>query len=191
MSDTVVQAVVGVVTPILADLSLDLYDCEFAGGTLRITIDTPAGQPAGVDIDRIALVNRLVGRELDHSDLVPGRYTLEVTSPGLERTLRTAAHFQREAGKTVNIRLAAELDGRRRLTGRLVSATDSTATVETEEGTAVEVPLAMVERAKTVFVWESQPKPNSPEARRARRQGASGSESNGSTASHSRKVSAQ
>ena len=169
MSENVVKAVTDIVAPILSDLSLELYDCEFAGGTLRVSIDTPAGQPAGVDIERIALVNRLLGRELDHRDVVPGRYTLEVTSPGLERPLRTPDHFRREMGKTVNVRLSREIDGRRRITGRLVSAGDASAVVEAEDtGAMVEVAYAEVDRAKTVFVWQPQPKPGSPEARRAR-----------------------
>lgn len=171
MSNSVVEAVTAMVVPILADLSLELYDLEFAGGILKVTIDTPAGGPAGVDIDQISLVNRLLGRELDHNeDVVPGRYTLEVTSPGLERTLRTPAHFAREVGKTVNVRLVSEIDGRRRLTGELVAATGHSASVRlSDSGETVEFPLSSLDKARTVFVWESQPKPNSKEARDAKR----------------------
>jgi ribosome maturation factor RimP len=167
MSSNVVDMVTSMVAPILSDLSLELYDLEFAGGILRVTIDTPAGGPAGVDIDQISLVTRLLGRELDHNDnAVPGRFTLEVTSPGLERTLRTPHHFAREVGKEVTIRLSSELDGRRRVAGLLVGATDSTASVRlSDSGETIEVPLSLVDKAKTVFVWETQPKPNSKEAR--------------------------
>lgn len=172
MSDKVVQAVTGLVEPILADLGLELYDLEFSGGTLKVTIDTPAGGPAGVDIDQIALVNRTLGRALDHDDVVPGRYVLEVTSPGLERTLRTPAHFRRETGKAVNIRLVAPVEGRRRVNGELVEATESEITVRlTDSGETVRVPISAIERAKTVFVWAKEPKPNSPEARQMRRRG--------------------
>ena len=167
----VVDIVTTMVTPILADLSLELYDLEFNGGILRVTIDTPAGQPTGVDIDQISLVTRLLGRELDHNEnAVPGRFTLEVTSPGLERTLRTPHHFQREIGKSVTIRLSTEHEGRRRLAGVLVGATSTTASVRLDDTReTVEVPLALIDKAKTVFVWESQPKPNSKEARDAKR----------------------
>jgi ribosome maturation factor RimP len=91
---------------------------------------------------------------------------LEVTSPGLERTLRTPHHFSREAGKEVTIRLSTDLNGRRRFAGLLVSATDTTASVRlSDSGETVEIPLSLVDKAKTVFVWESQPKPNSKAAR--------------------------
>jgi len=170
MSGTVIAAVTAIVEPVLADLGLELYDLEFAGGTLRVTIDTPPGRPAGVDIDTIALVNRTVGRALDHDDVVPGRYVLEVTSPGLERTLRTPAHFRRETGKTVNVRLVSALDGRRRMTGALLAAGDDSFTVRLDDTReTVEVPYSLVDKAKTVFVWEAQPKPGSPEALAAKR----------------------
>lgn len=170
MSVNVVTSVTAMVSPILDDLGLELYDMEFSGGVLKVTIDTPAGQQAGVDIDQISRVNRLLGRELDHNDVVPGRYTLEVSSPGLERNLRTPHHFQREVGKDVSIRLVAEHEGQRRFAGALVAATDATATVRvTDTAQSVEIPLALIEKAKTVFVWESQPKPNSKEARAAKR----------------------
>jgi ribosome maturation factor RimP len=176
MSGTVIAAVTALVEPILADLGLELYDLEFAGGTLRVTIDTPPGGPAGVDIDTIALVNRTVGRALDHDDVVPGRYVLEVTSPGLERNLRTPAHFRRETGKTVNVRLVSVLDGRRRLTGLLEGAADDAFTVRLDDGPVVEVPYSLVDKARTVFVWESQPKPGSREAIAARRAAKAGAD---------------
>ena len=165
----VIDRVTAMVLPILSDLGLELYDLDFAGGVLKVTIDTPTGGPAGVDIDQISLVSRLLGRELDHDETaVPGRFTLEVSSPGLERTLRTPEHFARETGKTVNVRLRDQLDGRRRVNGVLISSTADSATVREEDGTDVTVPLALIEKAKTVFVWEAQPKPNSPEARKAK-----------------------
>ncbi|MBK8334038.1 MAG: ribosome maturation factor RimP [Acidimicrobiaceae bacterium] len=117
------------VAPIIADLKLDLYDLEFRGGTLRVTIDTPAGSTGGVDLEAIALATRLIGREFDHHDPVPGHYTLEVTSPGLERTLRTPAHYQREIGKTIAVRLRDTVNVGRRVQGVLVSADDRSATI--------------------------------------------------------------
>jgi ribosome maturation factor RimP len=159
MSDnSVLERVRALVQPIVADLSLDLYDCEFAGGTLRVVIDTPPGSTGGVDLEQLSLVTRLVSRELDHNDPVPGRYTLEVSSPGLERSLKRAEHFQREVGKVVSVRLHAPLDGRRRLEGPLLSANDRHIVIHCDGGD-VEVALDQIERARTVFVWGPAPKP--------------------------------
>lgn len=162
MTDSpVLQRVRELVRPIASDLGLDLYDLEQRGGTLRVTIDTPAGSDGGVDMDQIALATRLISRELDHHDPMPGRYTLEVTSPGVERTLRTPAHFQREIGKTINVRLADPDAERRRFEGTLVAADDTTATVRLDDDESTEhvVALADIDRARTVFVWGPQPKP--------------------------------
>ena len=179
---TLIDTVVSLVEPILVDLGLELYDCDFAGGTLKVTLDTPAGQDKGVDLEQLALVTRLLGRELDHGDIVTQRYTLEVTSPGLERTLRTPAHFSREIGKDVNVRLRSDIDGRRRLNGTLVAATNTTATIRLLEDLAigpidVTVSIADIEKARTVFVWAPTPKPGTPESRasKSRSSGRSGS----------------
>ncbi len=149
------------VEPIASDLQLDLYDVEQRGGTMRVTLDTPPGSPAGVDLDQLALATRLISRELDHSDPIPGKYTLEVTSPGLERTLRTPAHFQREVGKEISVRLANVEADERRFEGVLVAADDTTATFRVGTGDDVTervVELAQIDRARTVFEWGPQPK---------------------------------
>ena len=160
--DPVVDRVRRLATPIVTDLGLDLYDVEQRGGTLRVTIDTKPGSPGGVDLDTLALATRLLSRDLDHEDPVPGHYTLEVTSPGVERSLRTPEHFRREIGKTVNVRLTEVVNEQRRLEGVLVAAGDTSATLQvvTDGGpTEVVVPYARIDRARTVFVWGPQPKP--------------------------------
>jgi len=158
---TTIGRVERLVTPILTDLHLELYDLEFRGGTLRITVDTPSGDDKkGVDLETIALATRLISRELDHEDPVPGHYTLEVSSPGLERTLRTPAHFTRSLGATVAVRLRdIEEGGERRIHGTLEAADDSSITVRTEQGDERSVPYTHIDRAKTVFVWGPTPKP--------------------------------
>ena len=92
----VVDRVRGVVLPLLSERSLDLYDIEMSGPVLRVVID--AGDP--LDLDVLSDVTRAVSRALDEADPISGRYTLEVTSPGLERTLRTPRHFAGAVGAT-------------------------------------------------------------------------------------------
>ncbi len=159
----VVDRVTSLVAPIVTYLGLDLYDIEYTGGIVRIVVDTQPGGQAGVSLENIALITRLVSREFDHSDPIPGRYTLEVTSPGLERTLRLPRHFVREVGKTIAVRLSSALDGQRRIQGDLVSASEDTIVVRLTDNalTEVTIPLSIVERAKTVFQWGPTPKPGS------------------------------
>lgn len=156
------ERVRALVEPITADLELDLYDVERRGGTVRITIDTPPGSDGGISLDTLSLATRLISRELDHEEPITSQYTLEVTSPGLERSLRTAAHFQREIGKDITVRLAghAVAEGEpRRIDGRLVAADDTTATLLTADGSERVIAVADVDKARTIFEWGPKPKP--------------------------------
>jgi ribosome maturation factor RimP len=160
-TDTVVERVRALAAPVVSDLGLEVYDIEMVSGVLRLSIDTPPGRPGGVTLDNIALVSRLVSRELDHNDPMPGRYTLEVTSPGLERPLRTPQHFQREVNKVVSVRLHHAIDGRRRLQGTLLRADEKSIVVCLEDtGTDMTVAYGDIERARTVFVWGKSSKPS-------------------------------
>ena len=155
----VLERVRALVAPIASDLQLDLYDIEQRGGTLRVTLDALPGADGGVDLEQLALATRLISRELDHHDPVPGKYTLEVSSPGIERALRRPEHFGRVVGQRVNVRLvAADASGQRRYDGTLTHADGTTITITTDTAAAV-IPIAQVERAKTVFDWTPPPKP--------------------------------
>ncbi len=162
----VVDRVSVLISPIVTDLGLELYDVEYQGGILRVVVDTPAGDPAGVNMESIALITRLISREFDHSDPVPGHYTLEVTSPGLERSLRVPKHFASEIGKVVALRLTAAVNGVRRAQGVLLSADDTNivvrlndkSTTETTEIIEMTIGYDMIDRARTVFEWGPTPK---------------------------------
>ena len=159
---TELERVRELVEPIVSDLDLDLYDIERRSKIVRITIDTPPGSDGGISLDALSLATRLISREIDHEDPISGAFTLEVTSPGLERPLRTAAHFQREVGKDITVRLAghAVSDGEaRRIDGKLVAADDTTATVLTESGEERTIEIDAVDKARTVFEWGPKPKP--------------------------------
>src|SRR4030095_6856623 len=151
---SVADRVRDLVLPLLDDRHLDLYDVEMQGPVLRVVVDNPAGSGGGLDLDVLADATRAVSRALDEADPITGRYTLEVTSPGLERTLRRPEHFERAVGETVKIRTVDGVSDERRVEGQLVSADDSGVVVRTgaaEDGTAVEQRLAYddIDRART------------------------------------------
>ena len=143
------------VAPICTDLGLELYDVEHAGGKVRVTVE----RPGGVDLEALSIATRLISRELDERDPVPGRYQLEVSSPGLERPLRTPAHFRRAVGSTVSVRLHPGAGEERRVAGTLREADDEGITVQLEDAGRVRVPYGDIERARTTFAWGGQPKP--------------------------------
>jgi len=138
------------VEPILARLGLELFDVEQKGAILRVSID----RDGGVDLEALSDATRAVSAALDDADPMPGRYTLEVSSPGLERTLRTPAHFRRYVGTTLSVKTKPEVEGERRVTGTLSSVDD--------EGVVVggrHLAFDDIERARTVFEWAPTPKP--------------------------------
>lgn len=150
------ERLLALVEPVIAEHDVELYDLELAGGTLRITID----RPGGVDLEAIGSVTRAVSRLIDEQDPIPGGFTLEVTSPGLERPLRTPEHFARAVGETVNVKTRAGVEGDRRLKGTVVSADADAVTIAPEGGGEPRtLTYAQVERARTVFDWGPTPKP--------------------------------
>ena len=154
MAASTVERVRAVVEPVVAAADLELYDVELAGGVLRVLVD----RSGGVDLALLGEVTRAVSEALDADDPLPGRYTLEVSSPGLERKLRTPAHFAAALGKTVRVRTVAGTEGERRVEGELTAADDDGVVLATSEGER-RIAYDEVERAKTVFEWGPTPPP--------------------------------
>ena len=146
------EKLIGLVEPLLANLGYELVDLELStghgSGMLRVYID----QLAGVGIEDCERVSREISALLDVHDPIPTAYRLEVSTPGLDRVLRTPAHFGRFAGERVEIELAAPREGRRRFTGRLaqVGATGIELTVD---GTQVPLAYTDIFRARLVPEW--------------------------------------
>jgi ribosome maturation factor RimP len=137
------------VAPILDAEGLELYDLELDGGVLRVLVD----REGGADIGSVTKVARALSRALDEHDPIDGNYTLEVSTPGLERPLRTATHFTRAIGTDVKVKTKPGTEGDRRIDGVITGADDTTVTVQDASGAARTVAYDDIERARTVFVW--------------------------------------
>lgn len=132
-------------------LGFELVEAELSGGrhhrTLRVYIDGPEG----VTVDDCAAVSRQLSAILDVEDPIIGSYTLEVSSPGLDRPLVTPADFRRFQGAMIKVRLLNALDGRRNFTGRLLETTPESVVMEVDQE-RFNLPLAAIERARLVPV---------------------------------------
>lgn len=141
--------------PLLDQANLDLWDIEVGPSMVRILVD----RPGGVDLDALSAATRALSPLLDErEDLVPaGHYDLEVSSPGIERTLRTVDHFRRYVGSLVTLKTREAIGGTRRLRGTLVAVADEAVDIVVEGSPqAVTVPLDQIERARTVLEWGPQ-----------------------------------
>ncbi len=145
----IIDRVRELVTPLAEAASVDLYDVEHHGGSVRVLIDSDTG----VDLDVLARLSRSLGRALDEHDLIDGRYTLEVSSPGLERPLRTPDHFRRAAGSEVKVKTLPGFDGPRRLTGVLEAAADDGVDLRDADGQVSRIAFEHLASARTVFKW--------------------------------------
>jgi ribosome maturation factor RimP len=151
----IIENVNRLVEPICADLGVELVDVDHAGGILRVTVE----RDGGVDIDTISLITRELSRALDHDDPIPGRYTLEVSSPGLERPLRRPPHFVRSVGQRIKVKTKPHVEGERRLEGKLAAAGDDGIQLTADDGTTRSLAYEDIEKANTIFEWGPAPKP--------------------------------
>ena len=153
-----IETVVRSVEPVVGALGLSLYDVELSGSgrarVLRVLVD----RTGGIDLDGIAAATEAISPALDRpplDSLVPGPYALEVSSPGLERPLRTPAHFGAAVGETVSVKTRADDDRpTRRVRGVVTGAGES----GFDHGGTEHLRYDDVAQARTVFEWGPQPK---------------------------------
>jgi ribosome maturation factor RimP len=143
--------------PLVSSNDLVLHDVEITKGLVRVTV----WRAAGVSVEDLAEANRIISAYLDDHDPMDVRYTLEVSSPGVERRLRRPAHFQAAVGETVKIKTieatAAVPD--RRLEGELLEATSDGIVVANGDA-AVTLHYDEIDRARTVYEWGATAKPS-------------------------------
>jgi len=142
--------------PVVEAAGLELVEINFhggRGGLLRVTVD----RDGGIDLDTITEVSERISRRLDTEGFTPGPYTLEVSSPGLERPLRRPEEFARHTGATVKVTCIMP-EGLRTFAGTIVETSPEQVTVAAEDGMRT-VAYENIASARTVFVWpERQPK---------------------------------
>ncbi len=150
-----------VVEPVVQAHGLELVDAGMGRGPtrslVRIVVDTPSGD-GRVRVDECAAISREVGHGLDVSDLLPAAYTLEVCSPGVDRTLGREIDFARVIGRRVAIETRAPIDGRRRFRGELVAFDGEVATVRGDDREHA-IAFACISRAQAFFPFETAKKP--------------------------------
>lgn len=151
--------------PVVRDLGFQLWDLEYAArrgnGFLRLYIDVGVeaalrvgeveseneATDQGINLEDCAVVSRAVSALLDEHDPIPVEYTLEVSSPGMDRVLRTAAHFARYIGERAQVEMTLPVNGRRKFLGKLLALNGNELSLE-QDGAPVLLPLSGVSKAR-------------------------------------------
>ncbi len=159
----VVASIMACVVPVAASVALEVLDVECDAEGIRVTLEDPTGK---MDSEVLAAVTPLISAVIDEDPEVdlayPGRYTLEVSTPGLERVLRTPAHFERFFGAKVNVKMKPGTTGERRFSGWILGvdgdqvrfAIDAFLDPEVTRSVAI----SDIERARTIFEWHGAEK---------------------------------
>ncbi len=141
--------------PVIQAMGAQLYEVEWNGGLLKLTVDVEGG----ASTDKLAEVHRLVYPLVEQQNLVGSNFSLEVTSPGLERQLTTLVQFEMSVGKNVSIRKSTKPH---HIMGELVSVDNISASFNLLEVNdkpvdeeLIEIPIEDISKAKTVFDWKS------------------------------------
>ena len=159
--------IAALLAPTVASLGLELLGIDYlpspGGALIRLYIDLPAdavaasdmdadGLPVSVGIEHCESVSREVSAQLDVEDPITGNYTLEVSSPGIDRPLFSPVQFKRFIGQSVKVVLRIPQDGRRRLQGP-IAAVEGEVIVVNVDGNPVEVKHSNVDKARLVPDW--------------------------------------
>lgn len=163
------EEIAALLAPTVDALGLELLGVEYlpapGGAVLRLYIDVPAEDaaaeaagegdepPRTVGIEDCEAVSREVSAQLDVADPISGNYTLEVSSPGLDRPLFTPAQFSRYIGQVAKVGLKLPQDGRRRLQGEILRADDAAVVLKVDGAGEVSVAPANIDKARLVPDW--------------------------------------
>jgi ribosome maturation factor RimP len=151
--EIVVERVREIAERVAASEGIEIVDIELLGGgnfrVLRIFID----KPEGVSHADCEFISKDVGTILDVEDVMPGSYTLEVSSPGVERKLSKPRDFERFTGQKVKIKLRDPLENQRNWEGTLAGFSDGIITIEPAPGKTLSFSLDQVEKANLKFEW--------------------------------------
>ena len=147
MTVTLRERLIALIEPVLVRLGYELVELEYAAGRSQAVVRIFIDKPDGITVDDCERVSREVAALLDVDDPIPTAYTLEVSSPGFDRLLRTPAHFERFVGSRVFVELKVPRAGRKRYTGMLQAVSAAGIEIEVDKQ-KVEVPFDEIGKAR-------------------------------------------
>lgn len=148
--DELVSEIWNFLEPVIAAQGMEILEVEYrresAGWVLRIFLDSERG----ISVEDCAAVSRIAGDLLDVTDLIPNPYTLEVSSPGIDRPLRRLEHFQKYIGHIIEVRTISPIQDRRNFKGELKEASSEGVVIECDARN-YSIPMSLIERARLLY----------------------------------------
>ena len=152
MASNIETKVDNLLRKIIEDLEYELYDVvyekEGKDYYLRIFID----KDEGIDLNDCETVHNAINDILDEADYIKDQYFLEVSSPGLERTLRKKEHFMKQIGNEIMVKLYRPIDKKKEFSGTLTCYNDDSIGLDIQ-GNEIKIDLKDIALAKTIFNW--------------------------------------
>lgn len=154
--DATVTRVWELAAPLVDREGMEIVDIEFryegsrGGKILRLYLD----KGGGPNVDDLSRVSHQLSELLDSHDVVPGTYTLEVSSPGINRPLKRPEHFARFVGKRIRVRTRDRIDGRRSFLGTLQEVLENQITLK-QEGAQYQIPFSVIEKSNYEHDWSA------------------------------------
>ncbi len=142
--------VVDLATPLADELGFEVVDVEYAPAGSRWVVRVYIDRPGGVTLDDCARFSRRLGDLLEMNQTLPHAYVIEVSSPGIERRLRTGEHFRRYLGMRARVDVHQAVGGRRHVEGRIEAAGEAEVVLTLDDGSRWAAPLAAVKSARLV-----------------------------------------
>jgi ribosome maturation factor RimP len=142
--------------PLAKTMGLELVSIELSGSTKNLKVSIFLDKPEGLTLEDCANFSRSIGDQLDEADFVPVGYTLEVSSPGLDRELKTPQDFERFTGKLVKLRAKEPVGGQRNFIGRLQGLKEGRLVLEDRTSGLIELPLEKISKANLEIDLEEE-----------------------------------
>ena len=137
--------------PIAEQFGCEIYDCVYRKEGKDYYLSVYLYKESGVSIDDCAGVSEALSAKLDEADIIKGTYFFEVSSPGIERLLKTARHYEISIGKLIEVKLFAALNGQKKFTGRLLSFSDDAFDIELQGGEKLAFSMSAASQVKVLF----------------------------------------
>jgi len=145
---SLIERITDIIEPVIRFRKLELVEIVFSKGSSRGVLKVIIDHDLGVGIDDCTAVSREISALLDVEDIVPGSYALEVSSPGLDRPLKSLEDFMRFAGKLAKVTMAEPVSDKRSLVGRILRVEGESVVLESDGDIAITVPFNKIKKAR-------------------------------------------